>query len=732
MLKTVLSKLMMVLYFVCGALILEAVTFHVLGMGIMPEYFGYNFAIIMFIAILVFIIPNFTAQYVVYTIILLFQTIMIYVNYSLYMIYGDLFTIDMIRLIDEAGAAMTSNFIYFSVILQLCLVYIAITIIGYVMLKKCRKDKIKIRQHYSIFNVILILAIQCFVCTYYIDERIYINSLARISSSDYVSSDTFLMNTSFMKYSSYSKFGSYGYFTNLLLGLNDKIDDEIQNATINYFNSGNMYNNSDVFGVDSRNNVIVIMMESLEWFCFGDGNYDPNFNNLSYELTPNIYSLIYGEDYLTDTNNKNVDNDGLIAKNFFSKSKTNYSEGYGILGNYPVGENLSDIAGNNYGNTLKAFNYSMPGVLSNLGYNTSYVHSHIISFYDRDKTHANLGFENVIGKDNVLDSEGNPVYTGDQLEWDHWDSEADFVRNAIDYIIPTDYNERPFYTFYLNVSSHGSYVNNENEVDCMRYQNYVRWGEDDCIFNEDTRCWELKDENADPQDLTPTEWYGNVLANYAETDPSLCEELVYYQCGVMGLDEAVGVIIDKLKEYNIYDETTLVLYSDHYSFYNKLSNRVKGIDENDYSSIELNTIPMIISSPGLKEYNSTQNEPDDVKYTVNTRFCSAYDIIPTIFDLLGVSFNENLYIGHSLFRPADYIYYVDGEPTDMVVYYSNTGGMFCKNVYTYNMSDFIFTGTEEDETILDTFRAEINTILTKMNYLHILNDNYLYNKISNR
>lgn len=732
MLKTVLSKLMMVLYFVCGALILEAVTFHVLGMGIMPEYFGYNFAIIMFIAILVFIIPNFTAQYVVYTIILLFQTIMIYVNYSLYVIYGDLFTIDMIRLIDEAGAAMTSNFIYFSVILQLCLVYIAITIIGYVMLKKCRKDKIKIRQHYSIFNVILILAIQCFVCTYYIDERIYINSLAGISSSDYVFSDTFLMNTSFMKYSSYSKFGSYGFFTNLLLGLNDKIDEEIQNATINYFNSGNMYNNSDVFGVDSRNNVIVIMMESLEWFCFGDGNYDPNFNNLSYELTPNIYSLIYGEDYLTDTNNKNVDNDGLIAKNFFSKSKTNYSEGYGILGNYPVGENLSDIAGNNYGNTLKAFNYSMPGVLSNLGYNTSYVHSHIISFYDRDKTHSNLGFENVIGKDNVLDYEGNPVYTGDQLEWDHWDSEADFVRNAIDYIIPTDYNERPFYTFYLNVSSHGSYVNNENEVDCMRYQNYVRWGEDDCIFNEDTRCWELKDENADPQDLTPTEWYGNVLANYAETDPSLCEELVYYQCGVMGLDEAVGVIIDKLKEYNIYDETTLVLYSDHYSFYNKLSNRVKGIDENDYSSIELNTIPMIISSPGLKEYNSTQNEPDDVKYTVNTRFCSAYDIIPTIFDLLGVSFNENLYIGHSLFRPADYIYYVDGEPTDMVVYYSNTGGMFCKNVYTYNMSDFIFTGTEEDETILDTFRAELNTILTKMNYLHILNDNYLYNKISNR
>ena len=721
----------MVLYFVFGALILEAVAFHILGMGLMPEYFWYNFSIIMFIAILIFIIPNFTAQYVIYTIILGVQAILIYVNYSLYVIYGDLFSIDMFRLIDEAGAAMTSDFIYFSVILQLMLVYISIVILGYFMLKKSKKDKIKIRQHYSIFNVILILALQCFACTYYIDERIYINNLADINSSDYVSSDTFLMNTSFMKYNSYSKFGTYGYFTNLLLGMNDKIDEEIQNATINYFNSGNIYNTSDVFGIDSRNNVIVIMMESLEWFCFGDGNYDPTLSNLSYELTPNIYSLIYGEDYLQDTNNMNIDNDSLIAKNFFSKSKTNYSEGYAILGNYPVGETLADIAGKNYDKSLKAFNYSMPGVLSKLGYNTSYVHSHVISFYDRDQTHSNLGFENVIGKDNVLDSNGDPVYKGDDLKWDHWAAEGDFARNAIDYIIPTDYNERPFYTFYLTVSSHGSYVNNENEIDCIRYQNYVVYGEDDCIYNEETTCWELN-PNIPKEDLTYTNWFTNVLNNYYETDPDLCEELIYYQCGVMGLNEAIGVIIDKLKEYNIYDETTIVLFSDHYSYYNKLSNRVKGFDENDYSSIELNTIPLIISSPGLKEYNSKQTGVDDIKFIENTRFCSAYDIIPTLFDLLGVSFNENLYIGHSLFKPLDNYYVVDGEPTDMVIYYSNTGGLFCKNLYTYNMNDYVFNGMEYSEDVINLFNSEIKNVLTKMNYLHILNNNYLYSYISTR
>lgn len=421
-----------------------------------------------------------------------------------------------------------------------------------------------------------------------------------------------------------------------------------------------------------------------------------------------------------------------MAKNFFAKSKTNYSEAYAILGNYPVGEGLTDIAGDSYDSSLNAFSYSMPGILSSLGYNTSYVHSHKIGFYDRNKTHSNLGFENVVGKDNVMDSEGNPVYTEDDLSWDHWDAEGDFARNAIDYIIPTDYDERPFYTFYLTVSTHGSYEYNEYEGDCVRYQNFVRWGEDDCVYNATTGCWELKNKDAEPADLTPTEWYENVLENYYDTDPDLCEELVYYQCGAMGLDEAIGVIVDKLNEYNIYDETTIVLFSDHYSYYNKLSNKLKDFDENDYSSIELNTIPLIISSPGLKNFNYTQTDPEDVVYIENTRFCSAYDIIPTVFDLLGVSFNENLYLGHSLFTALDHSYQLDGEEVDMVVYYSNTGGLFCRNVYTYNMTDYVFDGMEENQEIIDKFNAEINNILIKMNYIQILNDNYLYNKITNK
>lgn len=721
--KTICNKLAMLLYFIVGALILEAVTFYILGLGFMPEYFWYDFAIILFVAMLVYLIPNYTAQYIIYTIILLIQTIIIYVNYSLYTIYGDLFSFDMIRLIGEAGAAITTNFVYFSVILQLIGTFLAILVVGILILKMCKKDKINIKQHYSVFNVILILALQCVACTYFFDERFRINDLSSINSADYISSDTFLMNTSILKSSSYQKFGTYGYLTNLVANYFSSGGKTINSLVVDYFDSGSTYNSSEVFRVDEGNNVIVIMMESLEWFAFGDGTYDKDLNNLSYELTPNIYSIIYGDDYATDISNDNVGNDSLIATNFFAKSKTNISEGFGIMGNYPVGYNLVDIAGSNYDEELNAFGYTMPSVLRSMGYTTNYVHSHDINFYSRNETHYNLGFDNVIGKNSLVDEEGNQIY--EDIEFHHWAAEGDFAQNAIDYIVPKNYEEKPFYTFYLNVSSHGAYDYNENDGDCMRYHNYVMYGPDDCVLDDENN-W-IIDPSKDEEDLTYTTWYQNVLDNYFETDPSLCEELLYYQCGVMGLDEAIGLIIDQLKEYDIYDETTILLYADHYAYYNNLSNRFKGIDVADLSNIELNTIPMIISSPGLKNYNIETGS----NYTINDRFCSAYDVIPTLFDLLGVSFNENLYIGHSLFRPADYIYTLDGETRDMVVYYSNTGGLFSRDIYTYNLDDFTFVNEEENEELQEIFSAEVHNVLVKINFINLLNKYHLYDRITN-
>ena len=120
--------------------------------------------------------------------------------------------------------------------------------------------------------------------------------MSDLSDVKYTESDAFLMNTNFLKTTSYSKFGTYGYVVNLCMNSFSTINNAHKVATVDYFNAGERYGekDSDVFGVDKGNNVMVIMMESLEWFGFGDGSYSARYNNLSNELTPNIYSLIAG------------------------------------------------------------------------------------------------------------------------------------------------------------------------------------------------------------------------------------------------------------------------------------------------------------------------------------------------------------------------------------------------------------------------------------------------------
>ncbi len=724
MFKTIVNKLLMSLYFVIGTMILELVTFYMLDMGFAPEYFWFNFAIVICVAFLVFIIPNYTAQFVVYTILLTLQLVLIYVNYSLLIIYGDLFSFDMLRLMKEAGAAITTSFVYFTVFMQLVGAFLGIVIIGYLLLKYCRRFKINKKVHFSVFSVVIILSLQCISFGYYLNVRNKIMHIEMNAEQSLINNDKVLMQTSLLKYASYKKFGTYGYFTNMIVDLFGEDDKSSQQLAIDYFNEGKIYDGSEskVWGVDKGNNVIVIMMESLEWFGFGDGTYDRELNNLSYELAPNIYSIIYGEDYLTDAENKNVNNDSIIARGTFEKAKTNMSEGIAIMGNYPSGTYLESVVGDKKDSNI--LGYSMPNVLKGKGYETTYVHNNVMDYYDRDKTHKYLGFNNVIGTNNLRDENGKKVYGSGEPEWDEWIAEGEFVQNAINYIVPKQAvnNNTPFYTFYLNITSHGAYTpkDNKHDGDAIKYLDYVKYGPDDCTFNAEKNKWVLTNK----ENPSFTNWYSNVLENYGDKK-SVVSQLEYYLCGVCGLDEAVGIIMNKLVEYGIDDETTMVLFSDHNAYYDSFSNDVKGLPEN-IMNIELNSVPMIISSPGVKDYNATTND----KYILNDRFCSAYDIVPTLFDLLGVKFNENFYVGQSLFSPCDYIYELNGETYEMTTYYSITGGNFSNHIMTNNFVDYNFVEGITQQHI-DMFNSICNEKLRRLNYLEILNKSKLFTKLTN-
>ena len=121
-------------------------------------------------------------------------------------------------------------------------------------------------------------------------------------------SDSFVMDVPLLKSCNYENFGTYGYFANLMIRQINGYDQYVKDSAVKYFNDSSIYDGSlyktangevkdkngnlvSFFGVDKnketqkRNNVIVIMMESLEWFAFGDGTYDKDLKNLSNELT---------------------------------------------------------------------------------------------------------------------------------------------------------------------------------------------------------------------------------------------------------------------------------------------------------------------------------------------------------------------------------------------------------------------------------------------------------------
>ena len=688
MLKNIKYKFGFLTYYIIVAIFLEIAMFISLDIGLFPKYWLYDFSIILMIAGLIFIIPNYVIQAIFTAIMLGIQVLLFYLNFTLYSLYGDIFSLDMITLFKEAAKAVTSDFTYIWLIVALVVVYISI-IIGIVFIAKRRKRyPISFKKNFTVAVVMVLCIIQGFASSIYVSERNNIKSTKNIVEAGQVS-DSFLMDTSMLKLASLKTFGLFGYYTNNLLNTvwNTNTNNELLDAAINYFNNADVHDeeDSELFGVDEGNNVIMIMVESLEWFALCDGTF--NSRILSDELTPNIYSLIQ---------------DGFIATDFFAKSNTNISEGIGFIGSYPIGKYMEQVTKNS---DASQYDFTLPNILSDHGYSTAYFHTNESTYYERNKTHTKLGFDNIYCWD--YEEFG---YDGG-FKWGNWIKEEDFVYSAMDYMIPEKANKsvygedaEKFFTFYTTVSSHGPYDNNSNNADQVEYKDYVMYGE---------TC-ELEDE-----DKVKTEWYENVCEAYEDKGEEFINRLVNYQATIVGLDRAIGALIDKLKEYEIYDDTTIIIYSDHNAYYHNLSNDIKEVEVADYMDIDLNTIPLIIKSNGI--FNYTNEDGDRLVST--DRFCSAYDLLPTVLDLLGIKFNKRLYIGNSLFTSIPDVYINEmGQAEEIIIYYSLTGGLISQEVYTLDMTRFYYT---DFVTVgyLDKFKEVANETLRKLNYIYTL---YVY------
>lgn len=99
----------------------------------------------------------------------------------------------------------------------------------------------------------------------------------------------------------------------------------------------------------------------------------------------------------------------------------------------------------------------------------------------------------------------------------------------------------------------------------------------------------------------------------------------YYLKSVNYADKALGSMIEKLKDDNIYDDTLIVIYGDHTAVPQERSDELMeylGVENTESEWLRLQKIPLIIHDPDMKEYK------------VHSNIGGQIDILPTIANLM--------------------------------------------------------------------------------------------------
>ena len=259
------------------------------------------------------------------------------------------------------------------------------------------------------------------------------------------------------------------------LAENEK-DDVIQ-ALHEYFAKEIPTNKNEYTGMFEGYNLIMITAEGFAPYA------------VHKELTPTLYKLR---------------NEGFVFNNFYTalwQTSTSDGEFVAMTGLIPVGTRSMYRSRNNY------MPFSLGHQFNKLGIESKAYHNHTYTYYQRDETHTNLGYD-FIAKGNGL-----------QLKSDVWpESDIEMMEDTVDRFVKDD----QFHVYYLTVSGHMNYTFVGNS---MSFKNR-----------------ELV------KDL-----------------PYSSEGRAYIACQIE-LDRALEYLINRLDEAGVLDNTVIALSADHYPY----------------------------------------------------------------------------------------------------------------------------------------------------------------------
>lgn len=276
---------------------------------------------------------------------------------------------------------------------------------------------------------------------------------------------------------------------------------------------------------------------------------------------------------------------------------------------------LPTAGGSSVKKTQNHYNWStLASRLTEMGYYGKAYHNNDYTYYDRDKTHINLGFsDGYEGKGNGLEE----VITS---QWP--ESDLEMLKGTLSSYI----KKQPFHIYYMTVSGHSLYT-----------------------FGKNAMSKKHREEVADLPYSEPVQ--------------------AYLACQIE-LEDALTYLVGQLERLHMADDTVIVISADHFPYGldqegGVLTNLAELYGKKIEDSLFRDHNRLIIWSGCLeKERPIVVDEPT-----------SSMDVLPTLCNLFGVRFDSRLLPGRDVFSEAEPLVFNLGSDwkTDKGTYIASKG-----------------------------------------------------------
>lgn len=285
----------------------------------------------------------------------------------------------------------------------------------------------------------------------------------------------------------------------------------------------------------------------------------------------------------------NLLNSGINFNNHYS-----YYNGGGSTFNSEFAVNTGFITPLSYTQNAYTFNknnfpYSMAHLFKNDGYTINAFHMNTGEYYSRTTNYRNWGYDNYYGLIDLKEYSDKTYMLDRELILNETFNKLMFPENT------------KFVNYLITYSTHMPFTNTK--------------GVCKLLYNLDHST----DNNSDPQQ---------------EIIPMTEEECARRQA--KETDYMIELLLSNLEEKNLLDNTVIVAFADHYLY--TLENKEILSNYKKTNNNLINKTPFFIWSNNIKK--TTIKEPT-----------SQLNILPTVLNLFGITYNPNNYIGEDALNP---------------------------------------------------------------------------------